>query len=178
MSAASLFSDQELADAAFDLLASSTLDRYARMAEQAALHSRIADELRRNPHIIPQLLDAVKQRWVALRRCSQRDVPEVEVALLVSLLAQTAAPQVDDLLKDLSLVDCGPVAWISALARRLLRERTSNTERSLWPVPPETIRYETRNSAAVRYRLTIQLPLSIKCDETCASQQDTALAAA
>jgi hypothetical protein len=181
MTAATLFTTEELANAAFDLLTSSTLERYARKAQEAAWGSRLVSKIRENPFLIPQLLDTARRLWRSLLCSVQRDVPEVELALLLSLLARTADPRVDPLLIDLSLIDRGPVTWISALARRLLGERTSNTEQALWqaqPVAMGYMRYETYNSARVTYRLMDHVTVNLKCHEDYASQTDTALAAA
>ena len=126
MNTTALFAEQELAEAAFDLLTSTSVDRYVRMAKQAAQRSKLSDRLRVEPTIIPEMLQHAKGLWRTLRGSTQRDVPEVELAILLALLAETGLRDIDSLLVDLSLVDSPTVAWIGALARRLLHARPRN----------------------------------------------------
>lgn len=127
-----MFDQNEVAETAFWLLTSSSVDRYVRMAKQAALRIQSRHQFVIHPQRIRQLITVARERWEYLLGSAQRDTPEVELAVLLCMLAQTAAPEVDGLLFAMAIVDRSAVAWIAALARRLLQDRASNhTEVSL-----------------------------------------------
>lgn len=126
MTVCGLFSETLLAEAAFDLLTSSTLERYIRMATRAVLHAQQQPNWQYNAQHIPNLVTHARSLWRQLLQRGQRDVPEVELALLLTLLAQSASPDIDDLLVICALTDHPAVTWLAALARRLLRDRASN----------------------------------------------------
>ena len=136
MTTGSFFSDEVLAETAFDLLTSSTLERYIHMAIRAALRIQSHDQSVIYPERIRQLVTVVRNRWECLLRSAQRDTPEVELAILLCMLAQNAAPEVDELLVAVAIVDRPAVVWVAALARRLLQERASNHTAVSWQVQP------------------------------------------
>jgi hypothetical protein len=139
------FSDDELADAAADFITSSTLHRFALKAKEASRRARLRRHVQMVPQMIPSLVERAKSLWYELRRSSYRDIPEVELAILLALLSETAAPGVDELLVDVSLIDQPSVAWIGSLARRLLQEHASNTSRSLTEYPRRDINIRVEN---------------------------------
>jgi hypothetical protein len=178
MITSAVFSQEELADAAFALLTSSSLERYARMAHQAAVRTCLHEQLRMNPQLIPDLIRQTKARWRALLCGDRRDVPEVELAILLTLLAPTAAPAVDQLLIDLSIVDRPAVAWIAGLARRLLQERRSNAIRSFGRLQPTHARWYTSSSAEVHLEPGMPSGIETVCRKEHASQRLSVLSAA
>lgn len=131
-----LLSSEQLADAAFHLLTSSSLDRYARMARGAATRSGLAQRVAAQPSLIPALLGRGRELLRELRRLSTRDVPEVELAMVLSTLAHTAEPAVGRLLRDIGVDDRPSLAWLAALARSLLKEVTHNQVERLAPLLP------------------------------------------
>ncbi|MBI3326726.1 MAG: hypothetical protein HYZ81_08500 [Nitrospinae bacterium] len=172
-----LFPEEKLAEAAFDLLSSSSLERYARKADEHALSSALASELRRTPFIIPDLVDMARRLWRELIRASERDVPEVELALLLGLLAQTASSDVDELLVDLAIVEAPAAAWVSSLARRLLQRRGGNADRSLWMREPQATRWIVISPVQVYTSFGPHWPLDVKCPIETAAADDRDLVA-
>jgi hypothetical protein len=177
MTVRSLFSQEELADAVFTLLTSSSIERYARMAEQAALQAQLREQLHMKPQLIPDLIRRANELRRTMLRSAQRDVSEVELAVLLMMLAPTAAPAVDQLLLDLSIVNWPAVAWISGLARRLLQERRSHAEAIVWPPQQKSVQWETFSSAEVRLRPGTQSPIETSSKAE-ASERRLVLAAA
>ena len=167
-----LLKQEELADAAFDLLTSSSFERYARMAKRAAARSQLHGDLKTAPEMIPRVVRRAKELWRTLRRSGQRDVPEIELAVLLAMLAQTSTPEVDELLVDLSLVDSPTVAWAGALARKLLHERAGNKELSMWHHHRETKKWDATNSAVADLKSEIPSEPNIECRREHASQED------
>lgn len=122
--------ETEAADGAFALLTSSTPGRYIRMAKDAAVHSRLRARIEENSQVIPLLVSDARMLWRQMLGSKQRAVQEPELAIILVLLSHTAVPEVDDLLSAIGLIDRPAVAWIAALARRLLQERASNAHPS------------------------------------------------
>lgn len=123
-----LFPEEFLSKAAFALLSSSTVHRYARMAKSLAATSRLRSALYASQVTTKELFMHAEGLWRQLVGQKQRDLPEVELALILATLGETAVGEVDNLLIRISMTDKAPVSWISALARRLYHERASNQE--------------------------------------------------
>lgn len=123
MSAHFQLSSELLADASFQLLASSTLNRYVRYARAFAA----ADELASAANVSTSILvSEADQTWRKLLLSERRDVSEIVLAVLLTLLSRRSSSEVDELLRRIALIEAPAVTWISALARRLLRTRGSN----------------------------------------------------
>lgn len=122
----SLVNRELLARTAFELLASSSLDRYAAMAKRAAASSLIPALVRSEPESLPRVIRRANVLWAELLKSGQRDVPEFELAIILCVLAPTGDMRARDFLTALSLADRGNATWISALARRLRQENPSN----------------------------------------------------
>lgn len=150
MSECALLSREELAEAAFELLTSSSLARYIRLAKTAGNRSSLHDRLRQQPEIIPELLKRVQFLWTSLLSSERREAFEFELAVLLPMLTHTSDPAVDRVLLKLAIADQPIAAWPAALARRLLRERSANlmtTTPGLGNVRPVTVR--ARNQIAL-----------------------------
>lgn len=141
MTANLLFSREELADAAFYLLSSSSPGRYIRMAKRAAMRSQLRARVKQNPDMLLDLVDHARRLWEKLLASEQRDIPEFELATILPILAQTAVPEVDGFLIALSLVDKPTTAWIAMLARKLFQERASNTSSTdiIWDISDQPL---------------------------------------
>ena len=126
MSQSPLFSRDELADSAFELLASSSVERYIRLAKGAADRSYLHSRLRQEPHVLGSALDRAQVLWKELLCSERREAAEFELAMLLPLLARASEPAVDGLLLRLATADRPNVAWSAALARRLLMGRSTN----------------------------------------------------
>jgi hypothetical protein len=124
MPTGSRFSERFLQEAAFELMASSTIGRYVRVACRFASE----DEMRRLEVLEDgELLRAIEDLWRVVLRSSQREMSEVELAVLLAYSAQRSSNDFDQLLGTIGLSDRAPAAaWIGALARHLYGKRPSN----------------------------------------------------
>lgn len=120
------FEDDFLGYAAFLLMSSSTTSRYVRMAKSLAANWPERQALHRGAVTPEDLIKEAAEEWATLIAQDERDVSEVKLAVLLSVISDTALTEVDDLLLRISVQDRPPVAWVSALARRLFRERSAN----------------------------------------------------
>ena len=120
------FPESIVARAAFELLSSSSIERYVRVADYFAATPELRLLLEVSDIGPADLLNEADARWRTLTRARQREPQEVELALLLGLLATSASPDVDAFLTRLALHDRLPLAWSSAHARELLRRRPSN----------------------------------------------------
>jgi hypothetical protein len=152
MTSLSIATREELAEAAFVLLTSSTSSRYIRLAKRVALRSQLHARLKREPEMAAILVGHARTLWAQVLKAEQRDVFEIELALLLPVLAGTAEVGVEDLLLTLAVENRPVAAWISALARALLKERASNASRGdmAWSVtaPHGSEEGHDKNSAA------------------------------
>ena len=161
-----LLSQHELAKAAFGLLTSSSIERYVRIAQDSA--AGLVEKLQPVPLRWQCVLDRANRLWQEAVRGTRRESSEVELAVLLSALAQTAIPNVDRLLATVSLIDRPPVAWLSALARNLRMHRSA----TLTIGRPTNIRGSVINSAATPPLIrspgsaSIVLPSSAKSSPT------------
>lgn len=168
-----LFSKEELEDAAFYLLTCSSAERYARMAKDLAVRSKLSSDLKTNPDLTKGALRRARDLWKEILSNKQRDIPELELAVLLPLLAQTASSEVDDLLLALGLVDRPNAAWIGVLARRLRIERASNLDLAQsFRMPTKGI--PNHSFARSNYAFLIRPTLGINSPRTKASQKDEA----
>jgi len=120
-----VFTEQELSAATVALFASSTVDRYQRMAMGSASRTELAATIGRFPEAFLTLVPLAQDlaRRVVCARERSRD--EVELAMILALLASSGSPKLTPLLVQLSLNMAPAALWIAAFARRLLKERTS-----------------------------------------------------
>lgn len=124
-----------LAHAAFEILVSSSLERYVRTADQIAGRSEFRAFLDAAGIGPIELLREANSLWRTLLSKQQREPEEVTLALLLANLASCAVPDVEPFLRRVALYDRVPLAWLSAQARELLARRPSNVVSVL----PETI---------------------------------------
>jgi hypothetical protein len=127
-----VLSEDILREGAFLLLSSSSMNRYLRMAQGLARASSLQARLDIEELSVRDLVARAKWLWRELLSRNQRDVPEIELAIILAALTDNTAIEVSDLLVLVSLNDRPPVTWISALARRLYQSRAENEEIILW----------------------------------------------
>jgi hypothetical protein len=169
----------ELSDAAYALLTASSLGRYIQVAKQVASRSKLRHSLASQPERISRLVSEARHAWRGVLATSERDVFEWELGILLPILAQTAVPEIDGLLRAISLSERQNAAWLGALARRLVHERAEN-QVGLWPwraptdVQPASVENRA-NSCPVRVLLTDGLGL--RSPENRASQRTLRVAA-
>jgi hypothetical protein len=123
-----------LSEVAFDLLSSSTVDRYARMAIEAGSRWIIEPSAcpasqgwppPRTP-TTTEVLQRAQHLWKQVCTATKRDVDEAELAILLSATSLAGTAGVDELLATVSNTTTYPGSaknWIVALARVLWQER-------------------------------------------------------
>lgn len=112
-----------LSETAFDLLASSTVDRFARVAIEAG--DRWSAEADASQGVSGVLL-RVQHLWKQICIATKRDVEEVELAILLSALSSAGTPGVDAFVATISDYEAHPGDarnWIIGLARVLRQDR-------------------------------------------------------
>src|SRR5882762_406462 len=99
-----------LQDAALELMASSTIGRYVRVAcrlaaaEEARCLESLAEET---------LLEITVDLWREVLRASQRQMSEVQLAVMLAYMAHRSSDAIDALLRMIGLADRVPAAaWI------------------------------------------------------------------
>lgn len=147
MSESEYFTHDELSDAAFELLTSSVLGRFARKAQEAAARSDLRTRVEQNPAILESLVRRARDLWQQLLQMEQRGVEEVELSLLLALLSETAWREVPDLLRDIGVVDKPVVAWVAGLARLLRHTGAGNRDVSLSSIVWDRTGLDVRNDA-------------------------------
>jgi len=126
MNARVLVTDEILGEAAFGLFSSSSIERYILSAQRAAAQTHLQRRLREDEDLGPQLLERADAAWSAVCVASERDLHEVELAILLVVIAHTALRRSEELLRRIALAEHPAGAWVSALARRLLVQRSAS----------------------------------------------------
>ena len=147
--------------AAGELLVSSTPERYRRIAQSFAIDARVQNAIRLHGTTPAMLVSIADETWRALTALDVRDLGEVDLAILLVLIAQSASPLADELLRQVGMLDKPPLSWVSFLARSLSGPRASgetlavegdNTISMMPPrqgdVPPPAILYPGLRSRA------------------------------
>lgn len=125
---------EDLGTAAFQLLASSTADRYADAAERVASDLSLVESIKRRSELLETWLDRAKVLWrEVLAAPGQRSESEIELALLLVVLNVTASDHAKEFLRTVAVSDRPSAAWLAALARRLLGKRSESETITVWP---------------------------------------------
>jgi len=114
-----ILTDAQLAAAAAALISSSSIGRYARLAARAAADAALSIRIRDEPRFGQRLLRWAEDAWPRVVGVKERDLAEIELAVVLSALGPTGLRGVDRLLERLAQVDQPSTAWVSALARQL-----------------------------------------------------------
>ncbi len=116
--APSLIAADVLADAAFQLLASSTITRYERVAREIAERAGLVAIVRDNPEASVARAFSL---WYEVALNEEREPAEIELALLLVALADARPPGAETLLAGIAAYGAGGASpWSVGLARRLL----------------------------------------------------------
>ena len=159
------------AQLAFDLLASSSVGRYVRVAR-----GRAAEELAATLALrgigAATLVNTARRLWAGLLTRVERSEQEVDLAALLAVLASRAGADVDVLLRQIGLVDRRPVTWLAALARTLRQSRPSSQTASfeVRTVPGVSGRSMATDSEVV----TVQPPYTLRQDHSRVRNQSVA----
>lgn len=111
-------------EAIFELLASSTLDRYSVMARKFSADQALTylSSVRTE-----ELNESARSLWRFILSATHREPEEVELAVLMSVIAARASEVGEELLREIAVYDGVPAAvWPSALSRHLLSRRPSD----------------------------------------------------
>lgn len=115
----SLIAEPDLADAAFQLLASSTIKRYLRVAREAADRSGLSTVVRATPGIASQALHRARVLWGVVSGSDRRIPQEFELALLLVGLSDGQYEPAETLLLQIASSPDASAIWTIALAKRL-----------------------------------------------------------
>jgi hypothetical protein len=118
-----LLSDDVRRAAAFDLLTSSNIERYADSAQSSMGAQRLRQVLRILPDLEPALVARARDSLRRILASKERSDAEIDLALILAALASSGSSAIDQVLAEVGLVDTPSAAWCAALARRLRRAR-------------------------------------------------------
>jgi hypothetical protein len=115
----SVIAESILADAAFQLLASSTIKRYLRVAREIAQRAGLVAAICDTPEIARESLHRARTCWSAVSRASARIPEEFELAVLLVGLIDAPYEPVEPLLLQIASSQDALATWTVALAKRL-----------------------------------------------------------
>lgn len=147
----SLIAEPDLADAAFQLLASSTIKRYLRVAREAADRSGLSRLVRATPGIASQALDRARMLWSVVSGSDRRIPEEFELALLLVGLSDGQYEPAETLLLQIASSPDASATWTVALAKRLrqlgplLKDEQDQLSRALISVLASAVAEPSRN---------------------------------
>jgi hypothetical protein len=114
-----LIPESVVADAAFQLLASSTIKRYLRVAREIAKRAGLIAAIRATAETASQALDRARALWNAVSGADTRIPEEFELALLLVALIDGQDEPAESLLLQIASSPDALAAWSVALAKRL-----------------------------------------------------------
>lgn len=115
----SLIPESVVADAAFQLLASSTIKRYLRVAREIAERAGLIAAIRATEETASQALDRARTLWNAVSGSDRRIPEEFELALLLIALIDGQYEPAEALLLQIASSPDALATWSIALAKRL-----------------------------------------------------------
>lgn len=114
-----LIAESVIADATFQMLASSTIKRYLRVAREIAECAGLIAAIRTSPEAAPRALDRARTLWNAVSSADHRTPEEFELALLLVALIDGQYEPAESLLLQIASSPDSPAMWTIALAKRL-----------------------------------------------------------
>jgi hypothetical protein len=115
----SLIAEPILAEAAFQLLASSTINRYLRVAREITDRANLIAAIRATPETASQALDRASTLWNVVSTADTRIPEEFELGLLLVGLIDGQHHPAEALLLRIASSSEAFATWTIALARRL-----------------------------------------------------------
>jgi hypothetical protein len=115
----SLIAESIVADATFQLLASSTIKRYLRVAREAADRAGLIAAIRTTPETARLAMDRARALWRVVSSADTRIPEEFELALLLVGLSDGQHEPAEALLLQIASSPEGFATWTLALAKRL-----------------------------------------------------------
>jgi hypothetical protein len=114
-----LIAEPFVADATFQMLASSTIRRYLRVAREIAERAGLVAAIRTAPETARQALDRARALWHAVSSAETRTPEEFELGLLLVGLIDGQYEPAEALLLQIASSPDALATWSIALARRL-----------------------------------------------------------
>jgi hypothetical protein len=114
-----LIAEPFVADATFQMLASSTIRRYLRVAREIAERAGLVAAIRTVPETARQALDRARALWHAVSSAEARIPEEFELGLLLVGLIDGQHEPAEALLLQIASSPDALATWSIALARRL-----------------------------------------------------------
>ena len=118
-----LVSDADLQTTAFDLITSSAIRRYSRLARENG--ERVAAELNANNVGLREIVARIQVLAQRAISAPNRSDDEVELVLLMTVMSEHSAPEVLQNLEILAARNEPPMVWVAAYARELLGALTA-----------------------------------------------------
>jgi hypothetical protein len=114
-----LIAEPFVADATFQMLASSTVKRYLRVAREIAERAGLAEAVRTTPEVASQALNRARALWNAVSSADTRIPEEFELGLLLVGLIDGQYEPAEALLLQIASSPDALATWTVALAKRL-----------------------------------------------------------
>lgn len=132
-------SENEIAKLAACLITSSTIERYERCVEASTITRDFVERIDTEARL---LMREAWRLWSSILRAPERSESEVTLAALLAALGNSAVEDIERLLIACSIATAPQATWVSALARRILNERSSDATVELvqydtWDIPAE-----------------------------------------
>jgi hypothetical protein len=108
-----------IADASFQMLASSTIKRYLRVAREIATRAGLITAARTSPETAARALDRARTLWNNVSRADDRIPEEFELGLLLVALIEGQHEPAEALLLQIASSPDALATWTVALAKRL-----------------------------------------------------------
>lgn len=121
-----LLTSNELDEACFHLLASSTVKRYAKEARRLFTRTALFQRISFDENFVDETIGRSWELWRRVKRSTERTPAEFELALLLNAFEQIASDEVDRLLNGIAISTAPSTVWLSAVARRILAEKRSD----------------------------------------------------
>lgn len=138
----------QLESLAFDLLTSSSLDRYVRMVQRAASSSKLSEALAVDDGTVERAVAArIDKLLGAIASASSRLPAEVELMLLLGLLARSGAAVAEPLLRRAALMPNPAARWVAGAARILLSGYAATRTYPLGAFRPRELRVSAADAA-------------------------------
>jgi len=148
-----LLEESVLGQATLMLLSSSTVNRYIRLAKRLAESSDLKRKLELGLITSDELLEHADNLWRFVVESKERDLPEIELALILPIVSRFATEKAIEMLLRISVYDKTPAIWISTLARDLYNRLSAN----------QTVNISTESSLKLRLQKLEAGYVSFEC---------------
>lgn len=144
-----------MARAALQLFSSSSPSRYIRIARTLAFRSPYWAQLYSSGTTVKELSEVAEKYWRSLLETGVRDASEVDLALIIPLLARAGGEDERALLVCMARLDEPGVAWVAALARNALEYCAGDTIADAGAMPSVKVKYDQAAMGFVEHTMAI-----------------------